>query len=70
MSRARAKKILLSAQLINSQPPDLVNDEITNPDNWSFQCNQFPKAYEDISIASNSDAPIPLDANNSLLSND
>lgn len=69
MSRARAKKMLLSVLSINSQPPDLANDEITNPDNWLFQCNQFPKPYENSSIASNSDA-IPLDANNYFLSND
>lgn len=48
MSKARAKRILLSAQSTNK---NIANTDVTNPDNALFQANQLPKLCEDTAIA-------------------
>lgn len=64
MSRARAKRILLSVQSTNSQRLEEANEDITNPDNLLFLSNQFPNCYED-----NYDDDHISHSNSSLLSN-
>lgn len=65
MSKARAKIILLSVQTINAN--NIANNNITKPDNTLFQVNQFPKFYEDTSIATNFDVYTHIPSNNLTL---